>query len=99
MRAPGRRIPRGVCEEALRSVVRGTAKVAVTLFSLTFATSSLHAFRRSGATKWLLGNRRYLGLSFALAHADHLLSLVALAIWFPDPFFDDLLGCFAQKVL
>jgi sulfoxide reductase heme-binding subunit YedZ len=80
----------GFGEEALRSIVRGTARVAVTLFSLTFATSSLHAVRRSHATKWLLANRRYLGLSFALAHTDHLLSLLALGVCFPDPFVDDL---------
>ena len=80
----------GFGEAALRSIVRGTARVAVTLFSLTFATSSLHAVRRSHATKWLLANRRYLGLSFALAHTDHLLSLLALGVCFPDPFVDDL---------
>jgi len=80
----------GIDEEAVRLVVRGTAKIAVTLFSLAFATSSLHAIGRSDATKWLLRNRRYLGLSFALAHAGHLLALGALAIWFPRPFVDDL---------
>jgi DMSO/TMAO reductase YedYZ heme-binding membrane subunit len=83
-------LEQGVGEEALRSVVRGTARVAVTLSSLTFATSSLHAFRHSGATEWLLANRRFLGLSFALAHADHLLPLLALAFWLTDRFFDGL---------
>jgi sulfoxide reductase heme-binding subunit YedZ len=80
----------GVGEEALRCLVRSTARVAVVLFSLTFATSSLHVFRRTDATKWLLVNRRYLGLSFALAHWEHLLGLVALGAWFPDPFVGDL---------
>lgn len=80
----------GIGEEALRSTLRGTARIAVVLFSLTFATSSLHRLLRSKPTKWLLANRRYLGLSFALAHTIHLLSLMALAICFPDPFLDDL---------
>lgn len=32
---------------------------------------------RSQTTKWLLRNRRGLGLSFALAHSSHLLALAA----------------------
>jgi hypothetical protein len=83
-------LEQGVGEEALRRVARGTAGVAVTLSSLTFATSSWRAFRHSGATEWRRANHRCFGSSFALADADHPVSPLALAFWLSDPFFDEL---------
>jgi len=80
----------GWSEEAVRIVVRWTAKSAVVLFCAAFAASSLHALRRSAVTRWLMVNRRRLGLSFALAHGLHLAALVALAVAFPHPFVDGL---------
>jgi sulfoxide reductase heme-binding subunit YedZ len=80
----------GLDEEAVRSVVRATARIGVLLFSLTFACSSLHLLFRSKATKWLLRNRRSLGLSFALTHTSHLLALGLLALAYPEPFLPEL---------
>lgn len=80
----------GWSEAGVRIVVRWTAKIAVVLFAAAFAASSLRAFWRGDATRWLMVNRRRLGLSFALAHFVHLLALVAIAVAFPHPFVDEL---------
>jgi len=80
----------GWSEEAVRIVVRMSAKVAVVLFSLTFSASALVSLFPSSATKELLRNRRYLGLSFALAHTTHLMGLATLALAFPEPFVSEL---------
>jgi DMSO/TMAO reductase YedYZ heme-binding membrane subunit len=80
----------GWSEEAVRIVVRWTAKIAVVLFAAAFAASSLRLFWRSEPTRFLVKNRRRLGLSFALAHGVHLLALVTLGVAFPSPFVDDL---------
>ena len=76
----------GWSEESVRIVVRWTARIAVVLFVMAFSASSLRVFWRSGATSWLLVHRRRLGLAFATAHGVHLAALVALGVWFPDPF-------------
>ena len=80
----------GVSEDAVRSVVRVTARSSLVLFLLAFTASSLHAFLRSGTSAWALRNRRHLGVSFAASHTVHLLALVALGLRFPDPFLVDL---------
>lgn len=80
----------GWSEAGVRIVVRWTAKIAVVLFSAAFAASSLRTFWQSDATRWLMVNRRRLGLGFALAHFVHLLALVAIAVAFPHPFVDEL---------
>lgn len=80
----------GWSEEGLRRVVRLSARFSVTCFSLAFAASSLHAAWRSGATAWLLRNRRAFGVSFAAIHYLHLAALAALALWFPEPLVSEL---------
>jgi sulfoxide reductase heme-binding subunit YedZ len=80
----------GWSEESVRIVIRWTAKIAVVLFAAAFSASSLRVFWRSDATRFLLLNRRRLGLSFALAHTVHLIALMALGVAFPSPFLDDL---------
>lgn len=55
----------GVEEEGVRTFVRVTARVAVSFFVVVFSASSLRRFWRTAATKWVLANRRYLGVSFA----------------------------------
>ena len=37
-------------------------------FLLAFSASALHRIRASAATRWLMANRRYLGLSVAASH-------------------------------
>lgn len=80
----------GWSEESVRIVVRWTAKIAVVLFASAFAASSLRVFWRNPTTRFLLANRRRLGLAFALSHSVHLMALVVLGVAFPSPFVDDL---------
>ena len=68
----------GTGEEGVRAVVRNSARTSVVLFVLAYAASSLCSFWRGPATKWLLANRRYVGVSFAASHTLHLAALVAL---------------------
>jgi DMSO/TMAO reductase YedYZ heme-binding membrane subunit len=70
----------------VRTVVRHSAKIALLCFAAAFSASSLHSLFPSRTSRYLLGNRRMLGLSFALSHGLHLAALVALGLWFPDPF-------------
>jgi sulfoxide reductase heme-binding subunit YedZ len=69
----------GVDEEGVRVVVRSTARSSVLLFALAFCASSARTLWRNETTKWLLANRRYVGVSYAASHSLHLLGLVALA--------------------
>jgi methionine sulfoxide reductase heme-binding subunit len=71
----------GPGEEGIRVVIRATARTSVVLFGLAFAASSLRRLWPNDVTRWLLANRRYLGVSFAVSHVTHLLALFALADW------------------
>jgi methionine sulfoxide reductase heme-binding subunit len=77
----------GAGREGLGVVIRMTARAAVLLFLPVFAASSLRRFHRSPFTAWLLRNRRYLGVSFAVVHFTHLGVLAASAIRAPTEFF------------
>jgi DMSO/TMAO reductase YedYZ heme-binding membrane subunit len=74
----------GPTEEAVREVVRWSAKLGVVCFCGAFAASSLRTFWRSGLSAWLLRNRRWVGLSFAAFHYLHLAALGVLALAFPS---------------
>jgi hypothetical protein len=79
----------GFTEPAVRVLVRDTARISVVLFTLAFAASSLHTLLRQDWTNWLLKNRRYIGVSFAVSHTAHLLTLAVLFVWFPHPFVEE----------
>jgi DMSO/TMAO reductase YedYZ heme-binding membrane subunit len=68
----------GTGELGIRQVVRTSAQTSLLLFSTAFAASSLYRMRRSPLTRWLLVNRRYIGVSFGLSHYFHLAALIAL---------------------
>jgi DMSO/TMAO reductase YedYZ heme-binding membrane subunit len=63
--------------EEVRAVIRATAFTSAVPFLMLFSASSLHRLRPSPATRWLMANRRYLGLSVAASHFWHLLGIVA----------------------
>lgn len=65
--------------EALRLTIRGTARLSLLLFLAAFTASALHRLAPGGTTRFLLRNRRYIGLSFALSHLLHLVAIIALA--------------------
>jgi len=62
-------------EEELRAT---TALTSVVCFLAAFTASALARLRPSPGTRWLLTNRRYLGLSFAVSHLAHGLAIAAL---------------------
>ena len=66
----------GYNEEGLVWFTRWTARVSFTFFIAAFVASALVRLKSGPAGKWLVRNRRYLGLNFALAHAVHLWALV-----------------------
>jgi methionine sulfoxide reductase heme-binding subunit len=66
---------RGMHPIILRSV-----RCALPLFLVAFTASSLATLWPSAGTRWLLANRRYIGLAFAFAMAWHF-SFVAYTIW------------------
>ncbi|WP_438971212.1 hypothetical protein [Methylophaga sp.] len=74
----------GFTEEAIRTMVRTTARSSVTLFVLAFTASSLYSLFKFNWTKYLLQNRRYIGVSFALSHFVHLFFLILLIAYFPE---------------
>jgi DMSO/TMAO reductase YedYZ heme-binding membrane subunit len=64
--------------EELRAVIRATAFTSVVPFLLAFTASAVHRLHPTPAARWLVANRRYLGLSFAVSHLAHGLAILAL---------------------
>ena len=71
----------GIGEDGIRMLIRATARTSVALFGAAFVASALHRARPGAVTRWLVANRRYVGVSFAVSHFAHLGALVALAHW------------------
>ena len=69
----------GAGEEGIRAVIRLTARTSFVLFTAAFAASALARRWPGRTTRWLLANRRQVGVSFAVSHAVHLLAILALA--------------------
>ena len=65
--------------DPLRALVRLTAQTSLAWFVPTFVASALVALAPGPTAKWLLRNRRYLGLGMAVSHGAHLGGIVALA--------------------
>jgi DMSO/TMAO reductase YedYZ heme-binding membrane subunit len=68
----------GVSEESVRAWIRATARASVALFLMTFVARPLVQLRPSGVARWLLANRRYLGVGGAYAQLLHGLAIVWL---------------------
>jgi DMSO/TMAO reductase YedYZ heme-binding membrane subunit len=65
--------------EAIRLLIRMTARTSLLLFLLAFTASALARLAPSAASRWVRANRRYIGVSFAISHGLHLAAIVALA--------------------
>ena len=70
-------------EDALRAVVRATARSSLLLFLGAFLASTFARRWPGPFTRWLLANRRGVGLSFAVSHLFHGVALVLLVRGFP----------------
>lgn len=75
----------GTDEAGVRMWTRATARASVALFLLAFSARPLRRFWRSGASAWLLANRRYVGVSAAFAQLLHGVALVWLYRSFAGP--------------
>jgi sulfoxide reductase heme-binding subunit YedZ len=73
----------GINEESMRMAIRATARTSCILFAIAFIASSVRKFWSNQISTWLLKNRRYLGLSFAVSHSFHALAIIGLAIVTP----------------
>ena len=76
----------GTGEPGLRMLVRATARSSLVLFAAAFTASSLRRLWPTPATGWLLRQRRYLGLSFAVSHTLHALAIAGLGLVLGDAF-------------
>jgi DMSO/TMAO reductase YedYZ heme-binding membrane subunit len=76
----------GTDEAGLRVLVAGSARISVVLFLLVFVAAPARRFWQNDATRWLLRNRRYLGVSFGIAHFIHLFDIALLALLLGDAF-------------
>ena len=78
----------GADESGVRVVIRATARTSLPLFLAAFVASSVRAIWRNDTTKWLLRNRRYMGVSFAVSHGIHLAAILTLARGWPQSFWE-----------
>jgi methionine sulfoxide reductase heme-binding subunit len=73
-------------EYAVRLVLRTTARTSFVLFMSAFVASPLHSRWPNSLSSWLIRNRRYLGVSFAVSHYFHLAAIITLARLAPEGF-------------
>ena len=76
----------GFTEDATRLAIRWSARISVACFGLAFGASAIHYFSKNSLSFWLLMNRKYLGISFALIHLSHLVFLLILQYAFHPVF-------------
>jgi len=67
------------------SVILHTVLCALPVFVLAFTASSLAALRHNRGTRWLLANRRYIGLAFAFGMAWHFAFVAYYFVSFGNP--------------
>ena len=73
-------------EESVRVLIRWSAKISVSLFSLSFMSSALNALIKTDMTKLILRWRPQMGLSFTVFHTAHLFFLLLLQSCFHPVF-------------
>ena len=78
-------IVHGINELSMRIAIRLTARTSCLLFLCAFVASPLRYFWTNNLTKWLRGNRRYLGVAMAVSHGFHAIAIIGLAILTSDP--------------
>lgn len=79
----------GTGEYGVGLVTRVTIRAAFPIFLAAYLASSLRRLWPSDATRWLLRNRRYLGISFGIAMALHLEAIWLLDLLHGDAFVVD----------
>lgn len=74
----------GTDDENLRVMLRLTARLAFLIYLLVFIARPLRQLVRTSATRWLLSERRSLGLSMAAIHFVHMALIVFRATYSPE---------------
>lgn len=64
--------------DAIRGIIRLTARSSFVLFALAFTAAAAWRFWPNPWTRWQQRNRRYLGVAFAVAQTFYLFALLAL---------------------
>lgn len=57
--------------DAVRLIIRSTARISLALFLAAFLASTIARLWPGAASRWLVANRRALGLGFAWSHLVH----------------------------
>jgi methionine sulfoxide reductase heme-binding subunit len=68
----------GATEDGFRLLLKATARISFPLFMMSALASSLYKLAPNGLTRWLLTNRRFTGISFAIAYLYHLFGVTGL---------------------
>jgi methionine sulfoxide reductase heme-binding subunit len=71
----------GIKDEPTLFLVRLTARTSCLAFLLTFIASPLNRLWQSPTSRWLLQNRRFLGLSMAVSHTYHAVAFITLDVY------------------
>ncbi len=71
----------GVSEQGWQLAARYTVRVSFPLFLMAYLAGPLMVLWRSNVSRWLIRNRRYLGLNFAIAHMIHLGALTSYFVF------------------
>jgi len=79
----------GLDRDSLLVAIRSTGRSSLILFSIAFTASSVYHFWKAPFSKWVLRNRRYIGVSFAASHFIHLGLIGTISMVFPEPFLSD----------
>lgn len=86
-------------EEGMRQLIRLTARTSLLAFLLAFGAAAAYRHWPAAGTRWLLANRRYLGLAFVLSHAYHAIAILTLLRIAPETFAGKGLAAFAPQLL
>jgi methionine sulfoxide reductase heme-binding subunit len=70
----------GITEASVRLAIRATARVSCLLFLMSFVAAPLHRLWTTNFSQWLRQNRRFFGLSMAVSHGFHGVTIGALHI-------------------
>jgi DMSO/TMAO reductase YedYZ heme-binding membrane subunit len=68
----------GLDEAGWRAVIRNSARTTLALFLLVFPAGALCRRWPTPATRWLLRNRRFFGVSAAVSHGLHFAAILGL---------------------
>jgi len=76
----------GFTETANREAIQWSGRISFVCFNLAFVANSLHQILKNSLSFWLLMNRKYWGISFAISHWIHLFFLGILQYAFHPVF-------------